>query len=65
MATYRGLCKSRSILSGWDSSSPDIWFCSAFGRKGPLVRFSWRSPGAMCYAFCHNKLHRLAKTGFC
>lgn len=64
MAKYWGLCKSWSILSSWDTSSPDIWFCSAFRRKGPLVRFSWRSSGAMYHALSHHELHRLAKTGF-
>lgn len=63
MAAYRGLYKSRSLLSLWDSSCCLVGFLVKFRRHGPL---DWNSNRCL-YSnnftlYCH-ELHKLGKTG--
>jgi hypothetical protein len=63
MAAYRGLYKSRSLLSLWDSSCCLVGFLVKFRRHGPL---DWNSNRCLhsnnFTLYCH-ELHKLGKTG--
>ncbi|CAL5367273.1 unnamed protein product [Camellia sinensis] len=63
VATYRGLCESRSILSGCNSGSSYTGFCFTFGWKGHLDGTDNRAYHAIHSAFYYNEFNRLAKTG--
>lgn len=63
MATYRGICEPRILLSCRNADSISFRICSAFTRKGSLARPKHGIDSSIRITIRGDMFHELGKTG--